>query len=172
MKKFVALLLVCVTLFTFAYAEVDGVFVPSYQSFMASFYEELKGIDTLLAEALYEECYKDGKWKSSSIVYTPYHNFTFSPSIQGDYIYAFDIRCSWIEDGDNEAQFKAMMIAATKSLVAGKNDDVVNDLFESIHYDYVMESPAKLVSTEFFYGVYRISLTKSSTGHEFSISKL
>lgn len=160
LKKVFAAVLVALQIGSYAMAE-DGVFVPSFQSVMDSFYGKLKHINEHYAIDLLESCNKDGAWVEGKSVYLGYQKPEFS--VEEGYGFLDTLRIEYSKEyfEKNEEEFKDILYAAISSVLPGNYQLSENDFFEKINYQYVIDSPADSIYIYENFGVYQISFSKS-----------
>lgn len=166
MKKFFCILLVSLSLCSFAFAE-DGVFVPSFNAFMDRFSAQVQTIDHAVYDSMMEAFWVDNAW------FIPEYNFAFSsrkPVLDFDegngFLDSAKVTISKDYFSENKEIFKSLMLAAATSICEVNQET----FFDDIYFDYVVESPAGYISMYYNNGVYLFNLTKTSRDIELEIS--
>lgn len=171
MKKLFALMtaFVCLSLCmpTASADEPEGVFVPTFNTFMSSLHPALQAIDSDFADAFTEEYYIDSKWTAPQYATIYYYDrqwnkIEFEIEEKSGFIYSVKMTMPINKMDDWETLYKDIMVAIVTSLVPNADADYEQALFECLYYDYVVDSPVSSVSMSYNFGVYRFTFEKYS----------
>lgn len=169
MKKWisflVAFLVPCVSL-------AEGVYVPSFNEFMNTFFAGITGIDQKLAWEVEEECKDESGWHNHeyNYIYDDYKKPKLTIKESNGYLKSIKIIVDSEYYEDAEPEFKEIILIAAKAILPHENGDFFNEFFEKIYFDYTMKSPAAYISMDTNCDVYLISLNKSSRERSCEIS--
>lgn len=169
MKRFFALLvvlLVAVPCIPCALAD-DGVYVPSYRSFMESFTGQIKNINNDLYQAIVEDCFVDGQWiepTNSSYNKVSCYTVPVDLRIYEGNGFPKDIYITIPREKleTDEELFKDIILAVGTSVITNADDKFKETFFDNLYYDYALNSPAGYISMYWNCGVYLFNTTKSS----------
>ena len=154
--------------------QINGVFVPDFQYFMETFFHHSQHVDREMSEDILENCKDGDKWieHEGFFLYGGYDGITIRIVEGNGYLDIVKITIDKKKYKGQEDNFKAYVRAAARGLLPHESDMFFGRFFESINYDYVLESPAGYISMYTNYGVYLVTLTKSSSeiSVEFSLS--
>ena len=169
MKKWisllVALLVPCVSL-------AEGVYVPSFNEFMNTFFAGITGIDQKLAWEIEEECKGEGEWKNHELnyVYADYKKPKLTIKEGNNYLKSIKVTIDSEYFEAAKYEFKEIILLAARAILPHENDTFFDEFFETIHFDYTMDSPAGYITMYTNCDVYLISLNKSSGERSCEIS--
>lgn len=152
--------------------EPEGVFVPTYKVFMESFTEKVTAIDSGLAEAIYNDCFVDGKWISPKHDWVQYYYISTDLRIYegSSFLQSIYITIPEYAMKEEEQLFKDLVTAAATSIYPAADAEFELSLFSNIHYDYVKESPAGYITMYWNCGVYAFTFGKMGDEYQFHIS--
>ena len=169
MKRLSFLLLAIILWLSSALAEQpsfqnDGTYVPGFQSFMNAFYPEVVKIDDDLAEALMENCKTGMIWADTNgrDIYGEYDETKVEINEAYGYLSEIVFTLKSDEFAQNEPKFKALIIAATRAILPDRPDSFYASIFDSIKYQYTIDSPASSISMYTNFDVYQFGLHKTS----------
>lgn len=175
LKRIVAFLLSMLLIVPVASADdAEGVFVPTFKTFMSTLHPALQAIDSDFADAFAEEYYIDNEWiakQYNTVYYYDQHRnrIEFETDERSGYVYSVEITMPVKKMDDWETLYKAVMVAVATSLVPDANVNFEQALFDSLYYDYVITSPVSTVSMSYNFGVYEFTLRKSSSSLQYRV---
>lgn len=142
----------------------DGTYVPGFQSFMNTFYPEVVRIDDDLAEAMMEKCKTGMLWVDTNErdIYGEYDETKVEINEAFGYLSEIVFTLKSDEFAQNEQKFKELIIAATKAVLPDRPESFYASIFDSIKYQYTIDSPASSISMYTNFGVYQFGLHKTS----------
>lgn len=145
-------------------SQINGVFVPDFQYFMETFFNHSQHIEKKMTKDLLEKCKSGDKWVEHEAysLFGGYDGISLRIVEGNGYLYTFKITIDKDDYKEQEENFKAYVRAAARGLFPHEPDVFFGRFFESINYDYVLESPAGYISMYTNFDVYLVTLTKAS----------
>ena len=155
--------------FSFASAEEEGVFVPTYNTFMNRLCELVPdGYGDVIRVGLM----KDGAWKDgymSSYDLIGKNIFQIVRSVENGYVYSFEVTITQDAYTTHSLVFDQMITAVMKAIRSDFSEDDVSAMKDTLLIETITETPVNYMYQSTNEGVYRYGFLKRNGEYTFSI---
>lgn len=172
MKRFVnaiCCVLLIASLFSFAFAEMSGVFVPTYQTFMDRLCElSPEGYANVIRAGLM----KDGSWKDgymSNYDLVGKNTLYLSREVNNDYVRTFELTISQESYDTYCEDFDKLITAVMMAIRDDYTEEDVSAMKEALLISTIVGTPVNYMYQSANDGVYRYGFVKKYGTYEFSI---
>lgn len=176
MKKALSFILALSLFLTFSTcfaesAEMTGVFVPDYNTFMNRLCDGMSNTGDFVS-VLKNKLFIDGNWKNNMFGTNLVGTYTFELSSEESvgYLDEFEIYINFDLYSKYSEEFKSIIKAAILAIRPDFNDEDVAKIFDALYYDYIIASPVSGTSQSCNCGIYRFYFSKSSDRYTFSMN--
>ncbi len=167
--KALCCLILMAMVFSFASAEEEGVFVPTYNTFMNRLCEHAPdGYGDVIRVGLM----KDGVWKEgymSSYDLIGKNIFQIVRSIENGYVYSFEVTISQEAYETHRLAYDQMITAVMKAIRSDYTDDDVDSMKETLLMTTITTTPVDYMYQSTNDGVYRYGFLKRYGDYTFKI---
>ena len=167
-KVFLCLLMMAMV-FSFASAEEEGVFVPTYSTFMNQLCEQAPdGYGDVIRVGLM----KDGMWNEgymSSYDLIGKNIFQIARTVENGYVYSFEVTISQEAYETHRLVYDQMITAVMKAIRSDYTDDDVGRMKETLLITTITATPVDYMYQSTNDGVYRYGFLKRYGEYTFSI---
>lgn len=167
--KVICCLMLMATVFSFASADEEGVFVPTYNTFMNRLCELAPdGYGDVIRVGLMQ----DGVWKEgyiSSYDLIGKNIFQIVRSVDNGFISSFEVTISQDAYANHEELFDQMITAVMKAIRSDYTEDDVLEMKDTLLIDTITATPVNYMYQSANEGVYRYGFLKRNGEYTFSI---
>lgn len=167
--KALCCLVMMAMVFSFASAEEEGVFVPTYSTFMNRLCEHAPdGYGEVIRVGLM----KDGAWKDgfmSSFDLIGKNMLKLTRTVKSGYVYSFEVTISEEAFATHRLVYDQMITAVMKALRSDFSEDDASKMKDTLLITTITTTPVNYMYQSTNEGVYRYGFTKRNGEYIFSI---
>ena len=152
----------------------DGIFVPSFESFMNAFTDQMDVINGDISARIRKKGIENNAWVrfySVKYEFSDDSTFEFSASIANKrFVKEFKFQFYGKEVPEHFDLCKEIIAAGIRAMNPGIEEEDVAGFFNGLLYDEITTSPVQSMLQDYYYGIYKYHLQKSyGTIYDFEI---